>query len=79
MKTYDPAVKRNALILWAIFSVVWLAAMASPLYFLRHTLAARPEFLVLLSLLFLWVAWTWFKLASAVGRRIKDLPVEPSP
>jgi hypothetical protein len=78
MKAYDPGAKRGALVLWIALSVLWVGVMALPLYLLRHTLAARTDYRILLLLLFLWATWTWLKLALLVGKRIKNLPVEPS-
>jgi len=77
MRTYDRRAKRRVLVLWVTFSVIWVGAMASPLYLLRDKLATRPSLLILLPMLFAWTTWLWLKIAIAVGRQIKNLPVEP--
>jgi hypothetical protein len=50
--------------------------MAAPLYLLRHTLAARTDYLILLPSLFLFATWTWLRFAYGVGKRLKNRPVK---
>ena len=75
-KAIEPKVKRLALTLWVTFSVLWIGVMAAPLYLLRHTLAARTDYLILLPLLFLFATSAWLRFACGVGKRLKSLPVE---
>jgi len=75
-KAIEPKAKRLALTLWVTFSVLWIGVMAAPLYLLRHTLAARTDYLILLPSLFLFATWAWLRFAYGVGKRLKSLLVK---
>ena len=75
-KVTEPQGKRLALTLWVSFSIIWVGVMATPLYFLRHTLAARTDYRILLPSLFFFATWTWIRFAYGVGKRLKGLPVK---
>jgi hypothetical protein len=75
-KAIEPKAKHLALTLWVTFSLFWIGVMAAPLYLLRHTLAARTDYLILLPSMFVFATWNWLRFAYGVGKRLKSLPVK---
>jgi Na+/proline symporter len=73
-KTYERDAKQRSLKLWLAVSVCIAVLPVVPFYLFWDKISSSTGTLALVTGALLWVSWTWWKLASGVANRIRNLP-----